>query len=109
MVVTAAALVGYYAAILEQATPECAIKAMLLQPHVQYWTLGGHGAGGAVTAHMVVTLHPKVKDLVLVASPLPADVNLKLLNLLLIVVYGETDTVVTPAMVTDSFRMAGED
>nr|PNR51596.1 hypothetical protein PHYPA_010783 [Physcomitrium patens] len=101
------ALYGYHATIVERPTPELVIKAMMLQPQLQYWILAGHGNGGTVAAHVAVTLHPKVEALILLASPLPRDVNLKLLNLLLVVAYSENDTLVTSAAVKRSFsRMA---
>lgn len=108
VVVTVVALYGYHATIVERPTPELVIKAMMLQPQLQYWILAGHGNGGTVAAHVAVTLHPKVEALILLASPLPRDVNLKLLNLLLVVAYSENDTLVTSAAVKRSFsRMAG--
>ena len=78
------------------------------QPQLQYWTLAGHGEAGAVAARLALTLHPKVKALVLLAAALPEDVSLVDVNLLLIVVYGSKDTVVPPATVEASFsRMEG--
>lgn len=84
------------------------IEAMMQQPQLQYWALAGHGGAGAVAARLAITLHPKVKALVLLAAALPHEVRLVDVNLLLIVVYGSTDSVVSPATVEASFsRMEG--
>ncbi len=77
--------------------------------HVEYWTLLGHGNnGGVVAARLAVTLQPKVKGLILLAAALPGDLDTRALNLLVIVIYGGKDTLVTPEMITKSFsHMAG--
>jgi hypothetical protein len=106
---SAVALSGYHAVVVENATVARVIEAMMQQPQLQYWTLAGHGeAAGAVAARLALTLHPKVKALVLLAAALPEDVSLVDVNLLLVVVYGSKDTVVPPATVEASFsRMEG--
>ncbi|CAK9255804.1 unnamed protein product [Sphagnum jensenii] len=104
------ALYGYYAVIVENATVEHVVCAMMQLLHVEYWTLLGHGNnGGVVAARLAVTLQPKVKGLILLAAALPGDLDTQALNLLLIVIYGGKDTLVTPEMITKSFsRMAGD-
>ncbi len=103
------ALHGFYAAIVEKGTIAHVVRAMMQQPYLQYWSLLGHGkGGGAVAARMALVLHPKVKALILLAAALPEDVDLRSLNLLLTVIYGGKDTVVTPQAISKSFsQMAG--
>ncbi|CAM6014810.1 unnamed protein product [Sphagnum balticum] len=98
------ALHGFYAAIVEKGTIAHVVRAMMEQPYLQYWSLLGHGkGGGAVAARMAFVLHPKIKALILLAAALPEDVDLRSLNLLLTVIYGGKDTVVTPQAISKSF------
>jgi pimeloyl-ACP methyl ester carboxylesterase len=58
---------------------------------------------------MALTLYPKVRALVLMASPLPHDVDMADLNLLVVALYGQKDSVVTPFTVENSFsRFPGD-
>jgi hypothetical protein len=106
---TEMALHGFYAAIVEKGTIAHVVRAMMQQPYLQYWSLLGHGkGGGAVAARMAFVLHPKIKALILLAAALPEDVDLRSLNLLLTVIYGGKDTVVSPQAISKSFsQMAG--
>ncbi|CAK9263796.1 unnamed protein product [Sphagnum jensenii] len=101
---------GFYAAIVEKGTIAHVVRAMMQRPYLQYWSLLGHGkGGGAVAARMAFVLHPKIKALILLAAALPEDVDLRSLNLLLTVIYGGKDTVVTPQAISKSFsQMAGD-
>ncbi|CAM6091787.1 unnamed protein product [Calypogeia fissa] len=108
----AVALYGYYVVIVKEATPGTVVEAMMQHPELVYWSLVGHGtAAGELAARMAVTFHPKVKSLVLIASVLPPGLDLKSvnMNLFLTVIYGDSDTVTTPADVTNSFsRVMGD-
>jgi poly(3-hydroxyalkanoate) synthetase len=49
-----------------------------------------------------------VKGLVLMASPMPPDVDMTNLNVIVVALYGRKDNVVTPEAVENSFpRMPG--
>lgn len=56
-----------------------------------------------MAARLALTLHPKVKALLLLAALVPKDVDLRSLKLLLVVLYGEIDSVVKPTTITRSF------
>jgi pimeloyl-ACP methyl ester carboxylesterase len=102
------ALRGSYAAIVEKACAGRTLRAMMQKPHLKYWVLAGHGSGGAVAAQVARTLQPKVKGLVLMASPMPPDVDMTNLNVIVVALYGRKDNVVTPEAVENSFpRMPG--
>ncbi|CAM6085646.1 unnamed protein product [Calypogeia fissa] len=105
------ALYGYYVIIVNKATPGRVLEAMMQHPEFLYWSLVGHGTGGELAARIAVTLQPKVKGLVLIASVLPPEVDLRSIspNLFLTVIYSDSDTVSTPMAVINSFsRVVGD-
>lgn len=83
---------------------------MMRKPDVEFWTLAGHGrTGGALASRLALTLQPKVKGLILLASALPADVDLVDVNVVVVALYGGRDTVVTRKAVEESFvRFPGD-
>ncbi|KAG0599074.1 hypothetical protein M758_12G125500 [Ceratodon purpureus] len=100
---------GSYAVIVEKACAGRILRAMMQKSHLQYWTLAGHGRGGALAAQVARTLQPKVKGLVLMAAPMPPDVDMADLNVIVVVLYGQKDNVVTSKAVEESFsRMPGD-
>jgi len=102
------ALGGSYVVILEKASEGRTLRAMKEKWHLQYWVLAGHGRGGALAAELARTLQPKVKGLVLMAAPMPLHVNMVSLNVIVVVLYGQQDIVVTPEELEKSFsRMPG--
>ncbi|CAM6085633.1 unnamed protein product [Calypogeia fissa] len=107
----AVALFGYYVVIVSEVTPGRVVEAIMQHPELVYWSLAGHGTGGELAARMAMSLQPKVKSLVLIASVLPPDLDFKSvnLNLFLTVIYSDNDTISTPADVTNSFsRVMGD-
>lgn len=106
----ALAFKGYYTAIIDTPTLGGAIQAMMRKSDIEFWTLVGHGeAGGALASRLALTLQPKVKGLVLIASALPADVDMVDVNVVVVALYGGRDTVVTPKAVEGSFvRFPGD-
>ena len=102
------ALSGIYAVVLEKACAGRTVRAMMQQSHLRYWLFAGHGRGGALAAQLARTLQPKVKGLILMAAPMPPDVDMADLNVIVVVLYGQKDSWVTPEAVEKSFsRMPG--
>lgn len=96
--------------VLEKACAGRTLRAMMEESHLQSWVLAGHGRGGALAAQVARTLQPKVKGVVLMAAPMPPDVDMADLNVVVVVLYGQKDSVVTPEAVEKSFsRMPGTD
>lgn len=104
------ALRGIYAVIMKKARAERVLRAMMLMPLLEHWILAGHGEEpGALAAQLARTLHPKVMGVVLLATPMPLDVDMSDLNIIVVSLYGREDNVVTPETVEESFsRMPGD-
>ena len=106
---SALALRGCYSVVVEKPCAGRTVRAMMQRPLLEHWILAGHGlGGGALAAQLALTLQPKVKALILMAAPMPQDVNMANLNILVMALYGLKDSVVTPETVEESFsRMPG--
>jgi pimeloyl-ACP methyl ester carboxylesterase len=101
-------LSGTYVVVLDEATPGRALRAMMQSPLLEFWTVVGHGSGGALAARLALTLQPTVKALILLAEPMPKDVDMAGINIYVVALYGQQDSVVTPASVEASTsRMPG--
>lgn len=106
----ALALHGCYSVVVEKPCAGRTVRAMMQRPLLENWTLAGHGlGGGTLAAQLALTLQPKVKALILMAAPMPQDVNMANLNIFVVALYGQKDSVVTPETVEESFsRMPGD-
>lgn len=89
--------------MLEKPCAGRTLRAMMQKPLLEHWILAGHGRGGALAARLALTLQPKVKALILMAAPMPKDVDMADLNLLVVAMYGQKDSVITPETVEKSF------
>lgn len=95
--------------VLEEASEGHTLRAMRENSHLQYWVLAGHGDhGGTLAAELTRTLLPRVKGLILMAARMPPNLDMSDQNVVVVVLYGQKDRVVSPEAVEESFsRMPG--